>query len=207
MSTLMTPAVLAWRRCDVTSPRYGAAGDGVTTDTHALRLALSECDEVLLPRGRAFVSGPLNLTSNQRLDVQGTLYASQNVADFPLIAPLMGYGWGNDENCFAPDRDAHKIIIGSLRFAPVLGAFHATNVSVVGGGVIDGRGEPWWSNCTACHYPPHNDSSFCEVASRPKLLEFQFVDQRECVQSFERATLDEAPHRHAALSTICNGRG
>jgi polygalacturonase len=49
-------------------------------------------------------------------------------------------------------------------------------VSVVGSGSIDGQGEPWWEDCTACHYPPHNDSRRCEVASRPKLLEFQFVD-------------------------------
>lgn len=43
-------------------------------------------------------------------------------------------------------------------------------------GTIDGQGAIWWDNCTKCHYPPGNDSSFCEIASRPKLLEIQFVD-------------------------------
>ena len=119
---------------------------------------------------------PLNLTSNQRLQVDGTLLASTDKRDYPLVRPLLGYGWGNDENCFPPGAAPHKIVVGSLRYAPVVGAYYAANVSVVGTGVIDGQGEVWWANCTACHYPPHNDSSFCEIASRPKLLEFQFVD-------------------------------
>ena len=33
-----------------------------------------------------------------------------------------------------------------------------------------------WDNCTKCHYTPGNESSFCEVATRPKLIETQFVD-------------------------------
>ena len=84
-------------------------------------------------------------------------------------------GWGDDENCFSEWRDPHKIIVGSRRYSPVVGAYNHTNVSVVGSGTIDGRGEIWWQNCTACHYPPHNNSALCEIASRPKLLEFQFV--------------------------------
>jgi len=102
--------------------------------------------------------------------------ASQEKSDYPFVAPLIGYGWGNDKNCFPPDMSPHKIIVGSLRYAPIIGAFHSKNVSVVGSGVIDGQGEPWWSNCTQCHYPPTNDSSFCLTATRPKLMEFQFVD-------------------------------
>lgn len=106
---------------------------------------------------------------------QGTLLASVDKKDYPLVLPMTGYGWGDDENCFPPDVDRHKIIIGSLRYSPVIGSYNASNVSVVGSGTIDGRGEIWWQNCTACHYPPHNQSAFCEIASRPKLLEFQFV--------------------------------
>jgi polygalacturonase len=171
-----TLAAAHWRVCDV-ALHYDARGDGVSDDTASIRAALQECSEVVLPLGRKFVTGPLNLTSNQLLRVDGELLASTNVHDYPLVAPLLGYGWGNDKNCFAPDQSPHKIIVGSLRYSPVVGAFHATNVSVVGMGTIDGRGEIWWQNCTACHYPPHNDSRFCEIASRPKLLEFQFVDR------------------------------
>ena len=75
--------------CDVTSEGYGAVGDGVAKDTRALRSALAECDEVWLPAGRSFLSGPVNLTSNQVLRVDGTLLASADPADYPMVAPLL----------------------------------------------------------------------------------------------------------------------
>ena len=82
---------LGWRACDVTSEPFGAVGDGLSTDTTALRAALESCDEVLLPAGRTFLTGPLNLSSNQVLAVDGVLLASTDRADYPLIDPLMGY--------------------------------------------------------------------------------------------------------------------
>ena len=176
LSHVLTTAAIGWRICDVSSDFFGAVGDGRVKDTLAIRSALAQCDEVILPKEHTYLSGPLNLTSNQVLRVDGTLLASTTPSDYALIAPLMGYGWGDDENCFAPDRDAYKIIVGSLRYTPVVGSYHATNVSITGSGVIDGQGETWWSNCTKCHYPPSNDSSFCQIASRPKLIETQFVD-------------------------------
>lgn len=176
---LLSFVASAWHVCDVTSSQFGAKGDGVSDDTTAIRSALAACDEVVLPLGSSFLSGPVNLTSHQRLRVDGTFLASQDKNDYPLVAPLLGYGWGDDMNCFPPDASPHKIVVGSLRYAPVIGAFHAKNVSVVGRGIVDGQGEPWWTNCTLCHYPPTNDSSFCMVATRPKLMEFQFVDGLE----------------------------
>lgn len=105
-----------WRVCDVSEHPYSARGDGVTKDTLAIRTALAECDEVSLPAGKSFLSGPLNLTSNQRLVVDGTLLASTDRHDYPLIAPLMGYGWGDDMNCFGPGAAPYKIVVGSLRY-------------------------------------------------------------------------------------------
>ena len=168
-------AAHSWRSCDVTSPEFGAIGDGVARDAGPIRRALEACDVVVLPRGKVFLSGPLNLTSNQQLRVDGTLLASTDRNEYPLVQPIRGYGWGNDMNCFAPGTTPHKVVVGSLRYSPVIGAYNATNVSVVGSGVVDGQGEIWWDNCTKCHYTPGNDSSFCEIASRPKLLEFQYV--------------------------------
>jgi hypothetical protein len=69
----------------------------------------------------------------------------------------------------------NKVIVGSLRHTPVLGAYHATNVTITGSGTIDGQGQPWWENCTKCHYPPGNEPRFCVNATRPKLIETQFV--------------------------------
>lgn len=86
------------------------------------------------------------------------------------------YGWGNDENCFPPELDRHKVIVGSLRYAPVLGGFSVTNVTVTGQGTLDGQGAVWWDNCTKCHYPPGNANATCLVASRPKLVEFLYAD-------------------------------
>ena len=178
--------------CDITSQRYRAVGDGIVKDTIALRSALAECDEVWLPAGHSFLSGPVNLTSNQVLRVDGTLLASTDRSDYPLIAPLMGYGWGNDENCFPPGAAPHKIVVGSLRYAPVVGAYHASNVTLTGSGVLDGQGQIWWQNCTACHYPPGNDSSLCEVASRPKLIETQYVTGLRVLGSSARPVDDES---------------
>jgi len=172
----LLPIAMGWRVCNVAELPYAAVGDGLTKDTHAIRTAIANCDEVWLPAGRSFLSGPLNLTSNQIFRVDGTLLASTDKHDYTLIAPLMGYGWGDDENCFPPDADKHKIIIGSLRYTPVIGAYHASNVTITGSGVIDGQGQIWWENCTKCHYTPGNDSSLCEIASRPKLIETQYVD-------------------------------
>jgi hypothetical protein len=64
--------------------------------------------------------------------VDGTLLASQDKRAYPLIAPVLGYGWSNDENCFPPDAAPHKIVIGRLRYAPIVGAFHASNGSSAG---------------------------------------------------------------------------
>ena len=172
-----------WRVCDITQPPYGAVGNGIAKDTIALRSALADCDHVYVPRGRTFLTAPLNMTSNQVLEVDGTLLASAEPSDFNLILPLMGYGWGNDENCFPPGTSPYKIHVGSLRYTPVVGAFHASNVTITGSGAIDGQGQAWWNNCTVCHYPPNNDSSLCEIASRPKLIETQFVDGLRVVGS------------------------
>ena len=173
----------AWRVCDITHQPYGAVGNGIVNDTVALRTALAECDQVYLPAQGTFLTAPLNLTSNQVLEVDGTLLASAESSDYNLVLPLMGYGWGNDENCFGPGTSPYKIHVGSLRYTPVIGAFHAKNVTITGSGAIDGQGQTWWTNCTMCHYPPHNDSSRCEIASRPKLIETQFVDGLRVVGS------------------------
>ena len=110
LSVLLRVA-LGWRSCDVTSQLFGAVGDGITKDSLAIRTALQQCDTVLLPYGKTFLSGPLNVSSNQELVIDGTLLASTDRHDYNLVAPLMGYGWGDDQNCFSPDKDKHKVIM------------------------------------------------------------------------------------------------
>ncbi len=169
-------AATEWQVCDVTSARFGAVGDGVSIDTASIRAALTTCNEIVLPAGRVFASGPLNLSSNQIFRVDGTLIASDDPNDYPVVLPVIGYGWSHDQNCFPVDATRNKVVEGALRYAPIIGVYNARNVSITGSGLIDGNGNSWWDNCTRCHYPPNNDSSLCLIASRPKLIEAQFVD-------------------------------
>jgi polygalacturonase len=168
----------SWRACDVTSPAFGAIGDSKHDDTKAIRLALHQCNEVLLPAGKAFLTGPLNLTSNQRLVVDGTLLASTNPAVYPMVAPLISYGWSIDSNCFPFLID--EIVPGALNYQAIVNSWNSSNVTVTGSGVIDGQGQPWWERCTKCHYKPpvgewpHANSS-CLEAGRPMLLQFTLV--------------------------------
>ena len=79
----------SWHICDVTASEFGAVGDGKIKDTDSIRKAIASCDEIVLPLGRIFLTGPVNLSSHQVLLVEGTLLASTEKADYPLIAPLL----------------------------------------------------------------------------------------------------------------------
>merc|ERR1712216_471591 len=112
----------AWRACDVTSAAFGAVGDSKHDDTQAIRLALKECDEVLLPAGKTFYTGPLNLTSNQVFVVDGTLLASADPADYPMVAPLISYGWSIDSNCFPCP--IPEMVPGALNFQSIINSYN-----------------------------------------------------------------------------------
>ena len=56
-SFLLATTVVGWRACDVTSKLFGAVGDGIVKDTEAIRAALLECEEVLLPFNHTFLTG------------------------------------------------------------------------------------------------------------------------------------------------------
>jgi hypothetical protein len=141
------------RICDVTS--YGAVGDGVTQNIGAIRTALADCGGagggvLRFPTGD-FLGAPFNLTSNMVLDVRGTLRGTTNLSLVPLMAPFPSMG-GNIT------RDGH-----ACRFAPLVGAFRARNITITGGGVIDGAGAWWWDHRHAMDVEP------------PRLVELQHV--------------------------------
>ena len=132
------------RVCDVAS--YGAVGDGVTQNIGAIRTALADCGGagggvLRIPTGD-FVGAPFNLTSNMVLDVRGTLRGTTNLSLVPLMAPFPSMGGDIT-------RDGYP-----CRFAPLVGAFNASNISITGGGVIDGA-TPRSDNPTPqCPYVP-----------------------------------------------------
>lgn len=138
---------------------FGAKGDGVANDTPAVRaaaaaLAAAGGGTLYLPFGYTFLTGAFNLSSHAVLRVAGTLLASNASADFVLIPPLPWLGGGQD----AP-------MSGQPEWSPVISAWDATNVTVTGGGVIDGNGAAWYA-CFAdkLRSPP------CNGFSRPQLL-------------------------------------
>ena len=149
----------SWERVSVED--FGAVGDNASDNTHAFRAALLAVKaagggEVLVPGPAAtivFLTAPFNLSSNVELRVEGTVRAVQNSSAFPLVAVLPSYG-----SCCADD-EAH-LNGQATRVHPFVWAVGAANVTISGGGTIDGAGQYWW---------PH------QSAPRPHLLELNSV--------------------------------
>lgn len=109
----------------------GAAGDGTTPDGPAIQAAIDAAaaaggGTVLLPPG-GYVSGSLFLRDRVtlRLEPGAVLLGSRDMRDYPLV----------EARWEGRTRRAH---------APLVGAFGARDVAVVGRGRIDGRGKAWW---------------------------------------------------------------
>ena len=141
----------SWPSVTITS--FGATGDNRTDNTGPIRAALAYVaaaggGEVIVPPGGVFQTGPLNLSSNVCLTVQGGLVGIPHSALFPIVAELPSY----DD---MPSR-AH----------PLIWSLHSTNISIRGGGVIDGTGYYWYPN-------------FFNGTARPHLMEMLNVSGLE----------------------------
>jgi hypothetical protein len=109
-----------------------AVGDGRTNSTKAIQQAIDDCAKgnggTVSFKPGDYVTGALFLKSNVYLQIpEGvTLLGSQDDADYPSI----------------PTRVAG---IEMKWPAALINVNDATNVKISGGGMIDGRGEKWWT--------------------------------------------------------------
>lgn len=108
---------------------YGAKGDGSTKDTASIQKAIDDCaarggGTVLLDGNAVFVTAPLMLRSHITLSIAtgSTLAGSTDHADYP------------DKEEFK-DKGKQALIT----------AANAENITINGGGTIDGRGASWWT--------------------------------------------------------------
>ena len=104
----------------------GAKGDGSTRDTAALQKAIDTCAAghgTVTLSGGTFVSGPLVLKTGVTLHIAAgtTLLGSPDHGDYPKITELR-----------------------SPALQPLLSATDASDITITGGGTIDGQGASWW---------------------------------------------------------------
>jgi polygalacturonase len=118
------PAVWA-KTCDVKA--FGAKGDGVTKDTVAIQKAVDACagneKNVVMVSGGTFLSGPISLKTGTTLEIAKgtTLLGSPDREDYPKV-----------------------MFAGHETVQPLVGSVNAENITIRGGGVIDGNGHVWW---------------------------------------------------------------
>jgi len=112
--------------CDARS--FGALADGQHKDTAAIQRAIDTCAAnpqggTVKLAGGVFLSGPIVLKSNITLSIENgaTLLGSPDRADYPAIT------------------FAHLPTV-----QPLVGSVGAHNITITGGGTIDGQGRVWW---------------------------------------------------------------
>jgi len=109
---------------------FGAVGDSATDARPAFEKALLACKEknggrIVVPAGVYLINGPIHLISNTSLEIQkgAKLVFGTNPADY---LPMVPTSW---EGTFINN------------YSPLIYAYQAENVAILGEGVIDGNGK------------------------------------------------------------------
>ena len=130
---------------------YGAKGDGVAKDTLAIQSAIDACASrgggtVRLSAG-TYLSAPIVLKSRVTLQIDrdATLLASSDHGDYPTKQEFRAPG-----------------------LQSLVSATAASNVSIIGNGVIDGAGQTWWLTARSTKNAGVMASDFL----RPRLVVF-----------------------------------
>jgi polygalacturonase len=118
---------------------FGAIGNGIANDTRAVRAALAAAanktngGRVIFDVNHTFLTGCFNVSSNIILDIQGKILTSNLTSDYVPVQPLPWYGGGPDAQ-----------LSGQMEWQSVIRSYQADNITITGGGVIDGQGQYWW---------------------------------------------------------------
>eukprot|EP00944_MAST-04C_sp_MAST-4C-sp1_P011892 g11892.t1 len=153
---------------------FGAVGDGNTYDTQAISQALNAVKKdnggtVLFPSGGVYLTGAVNLTSNLIFKVEkgATVLGSWdgndwNLVDAGAIWPQFGHGSDCD-----PGTPECRLMHQALLFT-----WHEANITLTGGGMIDGNANAsnWWKCAKNLMLQP------CGGYARPHLLMFSNTD-------------------------------
>ena len=155
--------------CDVDD--FGAVADDGLSDTDAIRVALKACGgpgggEIVLKGPGVYESAPMNLTSNQVLHV-----GTGAILRAPMVNKT-GHCYDNHAPCpYAvmdrfPSYQMSRSGFG-CRLGPFIGAFRQHNITITGGGTIDGNGQWFWEPAQMAGLK----------IERPRLVELQFVQR------------------------------
>lgn len=144
---------------------YGAVGDGQTNDAPAIQAAIDACHAaghgtVLLPAGHTYLSGSLELRGQTEFRVQrgATLLASPDYADYRPEHFSDAISGG------LIDTDAE------LSRRAWLTAFEAHDLSITGGGVIDGHGRAFVATDLETIYEMRGPPGEHQYRARPYTL-------------------------------------
>eukprot|EP00035_Acanthoeca_spectabilis_P030812 m.11071 g.11071 ORF g.11071 m.11071 type:complete len:246 (-) comp4393_c0_seq1:2399-3136(-) len=155
LSFALTAQSTPTRVLDVRS--FGARGDGIHNDTGAITDALAAAasspgSTVLLSAPGTYLSGSLYLVSHTTFRVArgATLLGSALYTDYPFalfptvvhpsatLPPSTTTASRGRQSLLAGARCTHETATGCDAWGVL------TNVTIDGGGVIDGQGEAWW---------------------------------------------------------------
>lgn len=183
-SRLLAADRLPTEECDVT--RFGARGDNRTEATSAFRAAIEACagkvgGAVVVPPG-TYLLRPVELVSHTALVIQpgATLLA------WPGVGWQAGWPNSTSETCTASPYEAKAPVV-LPQLESLLYADGVVNVSVSGGGRLDGQGWRWW---------PQRDKSEYGHHCRPHLIRIDCGNSTRTSTgiSIDNLALHNSPH-------------
>lgn len=154
---------------------HGAKPDNQTDNSAVFRAVTSSdaCNEVVVPPG-IWMTGPFNLTSNTVLTIMpgAVLSGSREPRHYPIVTQL-------------PVDEAYRAPwMKNRQYQALISAYSATNITIRGGGVVDGNGWDWWKNVSKSV-----NASNTYYHQRPKLVEL--IDSKDIVVA--NITLRDSP--------------